>query len=129
MAEYIPFSIAVFSFKLLIVIEICHFSGCPKEIKINSIFHGVSFPFSSSLLAQFLLKLFATSAIAISAGMVASTDIPADPINQASACRSRQMHRHSLMSPLQAQCRYIARSLGTYRSPIPKEQKCQALTL
>ena len=75
MAEYIPFPITVFSFKFLVVIEICHFSGCPKEIKINSIFHGFSFRFSLSL---------AVSTIIMLVTIVASTDT-SDPINQVSA--------------------------------------------
>ena len=76
MAEYIPFPITVFSFKFLVVIEICHFSGCPKEININSIFHGFSFRFSLSL---------AVSTIIMLVTIVASTNTPADPINQVSA--------------------------------------------
>ena len=85
MAEYIPFPITVFSFKFLVVIEICHFSGCPKEIKINSIFHGSSRLFSSSLLAQIFFNLSAVSTIIMLVTIVASTDTPADPINQVSA--------------------------------------------
>ena len=76
MAEYIPFPITVFSFKFLIVIEICWFPSCPKEIKINSIFHGFSFRFSLSL---------AVSTIIMLVTIVASTNTPADPINQVSA--------------------------------------------
>ena len=85
MAEYIPFPIAVFSFKFLIVIEICWFPSCPKTIKINSIFHGSSRLFSSSLLAQIFFNLSAVSTIMVLVTIVASTDIPADPINQVSA--------------------------------------------
>ena len=85
MAEYIPFPIVVFSFKFLIVIEICHFPGCPKKIKVNGIPHWFSLLFSSSLFAQFFLNLFAISTITILAGIVASTDIPNDPINRVSA--------------------------------------------
>ena len=84
MAEYIPFPIAVFSFKFLIVIEICWFPSCPKTIKINSIFHGSSRLFSSSLLAQIFFNLSAVSTIMVLVTIVASTDT-SDPINQVSA--------------------------------------------
>ena len=83
MTEYIPFPVAVFSFKFLIVIEICHFPSCPKKIKINSIFHGVSLLFSS-LLAQIFFNLFEALTIMMLAGIADSTDIPAAPSKHAS---------------------------------------------
>ena len=89
MTEYVPFSIKVGSFKFFIVIKICHFPSGPKAIKVNSVFHGVSCCFSSSLRAQFFLILFAPSAIAILARIVASIVNPADSIKKPSATEEK----------------------------------------